>query len=198
MDPFTAFNQSPLKGTFFIHFVLITSSMLTLNWLPEIFFFYNLFFFLSIFWALHSLDDPNPVQLASILNLSAVLFDIVAITSNYNDNHYRHGFAFSIFLLIVNTLARPFTSFFLLKIYGDREMNQTIYGGDPNRRFDRTTGMVNPIHEQFHSNRSNNGYQNLDHNEPIIMVPGNTVSTTPYKPYDSAPEQTSNTNDQRK
>ncbi|OTF70428.1 Angiotensin II, type I receptor-associated protein-like protein [Euroglyphus maynei] len=77
---------------------------------------------------------------------------------NYNHNHYRDGFGFSIFLLICNILVRPFTTFVLLRIHNDRDLRQTLYGDAATTG----SGIHNPNHDQFNVFGNRSGYQDLD------------------------------------
>ncbi|KAH7638903.1 angiotensin ii [Dermatophagoides farinae] len=192
MDPFNSFQRSPIKGTFFyISYCSHGYSMLTVNWLPEICFLYNLLFFLTLLWALESKENPEPIQFAAIINLLAILFDIIAMSTNFNHNHYREGFGFSIFLLICNILVRPFTTFVLLRIYSDRDIRQTLYGGGTTTT--SGSGIHNPNHDQFNVFGNRTGYQDLDSQPQQSNGPSSTATTTAASaivnmPYQSVPE----------
>nr|XP_027198150.1 uncharacterized protein LOC113792463 [Dermatophagoides pteronyssinus] len=199
MDPFDSFQRSPIKGTFFLHFILFICSMITVNWLPDVCFLYNLLFFLCLLWALESKYNPEPVQIAAIINLLAILFDIIVMSTNFSHNHYRDGFGFSIFLLICNILVRPFTTFVLLRIHNDRELRQTLYGGATTG-----SGIHNPNHDQFDvfGIGGRQGYQDLDSQQQQQPQSENQLSqqqqtksngpsstTVVNMPYQSVPDQ---------
>ncbi|KAI2807227.1 hypothetical protein BLOT_009190 [Blomia tropicalis] len=180
MDPVAAFNQSPIKGTFISHFMLVTLALITTDWMPKIFILYNSFFFFTLLWSLGAPQNCESVQLAAIINLLSILLDLISIAINYGRYHYLDWFGFSLFLLIVNLILRGITTIVLFRIYNDRNDRFGSYG------LDRSPFTGTGIRDAFTNVRSNQtGYQDLDANSP----PSNVTSSR-----DQVSSATSNVN----
>jgi len=180
MDPLTVFNQSPIKGTFVLHFMLITWALITTDWMPKIFIFYNTFFFLSLFWSLGAPQNPEPVQLSAIINLLSILLDLLCIATNYSRYHFLDWFGFSIFLLIINLIVRAITSIVLLRIYNDRNDRFGAYNIE--RPFSSGTGIRDAFSGGFSGRGAgrSGGYEDLDGPTSVVSsgAGGNVSSTT--------------------
>lgn len=49
--------------------------------------FYNTFYLLTLMWALHARDSEEPVLVAGIVNIIAILMDIITLASYYPVSH---------------------------------------------------------------------------------------------------------------
>lgn len=76
--------------------MLVILALITTDWLPRVFIYYNLVFYVCLLWSLHALHNPEPVQLAAILNLISILLDVMCIATNYEYGHNRSWFGFSL------------------------------------------------------------------------------------------------------
>lgn len=172
MDPIAVFNQSPIKGTFVSHFMLITWALITTDWMPTVFLLYNAFFFLALFWSLATPQNSEPVQLAAIINLLSILLDLMCIATNYGRYHFQDWFGFSLFLLIINLILRGITSIVLLRIYNDRNDRFGTYGGAGvfGSGSDRAP-FLNSGGSSGHHHRAA-GYQDIDSQAPTAVLSG--------------------------
>lgn len=79
--------------------------------------FYNAFFFLALFWSVHATTKPGPLQVATVINLVSIVFDIIVACSSYDA---------ALWFLIVNILFRPVTSFVLLRRSYERKRRYAL------------------------------------------------------------------------
>ena len=68
--------------------------------------YYNAFFFLTLFWSVHEHLKPGPLQMATVVNLVSIVFDII-VAANVEGP--------SLLLIIINILFRPLSAVVLLR-----------------------------------------------------------------------------------
>ncbi|XP_070166585.1 type-1 angiotensin II receptor-associated protein isoform X2 [Polyergus mexicanus] len=99
---------------FAIHLVLVTWSIQG-SWCPQSVLFYNSLFFVCILWAVHSIESDEPLQFALFINVLSIFLDVVTL-SVYYPSDFSAANKFSAALMILNLIARPISSIYLLRI----------------------------------------------------------------------------------
>jgi len=79
--------------------------------------FYNSFLFVALFWSIHQATKPGPLQIATVVNLVSIVFDIIVACSAYDA---------ALWFLILNILFRPVTSFVLLRRAYERKRQYSL------------------------------------------------------------------------
>ncbi|XP_014472218.1 PREDICTED: uncharacterized protein LOC106743158 [Dinoponera quadriceps] len=110
MPNLTNLSHFPLKIIFTIHLVLVTWSTQG-RWCPQSVIFYNFLFFVCILWAIHNTESDEPLQFALFINVLSILLDVIILSVNY----YLFDTVSTVFM-IINLVARPVTSIYLLRI----------------------------------------------------------------------------------
>ncbi|XP_026293467.1 type-1 angiotensin II receptor-associated protein [Frankliniella occidentalis] len=110
--------NKPLKLIFLVHFILITWGIQGF-WSPDSYLFYNGLFILSLLWGIHHRESDEPLQIAVIINVLAILFDVIVLAA-YFPATFRSSERFSIAMAILNLVIRPVTSVILCRIANER------------------------------------------------------------------------------
>ncbi|XP_020281321.1 type-1 angiotensin II receptor-associated protein isoform X2 [Pseudomyrmex gracilis] len=133
MPNITNLSHFPLKVIFAIHFLLVTWIMQG-NWCPETsVFFYNILFFVCILWAIHNTESDEPLQFALFINVISIFLDVITLSVYYPTEPYHDILnRFSASFMIINLIARPITSIYLLRIAKGRNGSlTTVFASDP-------------------------------------------------------------------
>ncbi|XP_014472230.1 PREDICTED: uncharacterized protein LOC106743165 [Dinoponera quadriceps] len=127
MPNLTDLSHFSLKIIFTIHTVLSFLTWSTQGRCPQSVIFYNMLFFVCILWAVYNMESDEPLQFALFINVLSVFFDVVILVVNY-DSFYTFSLAF----MIINLVARPVTSIYLLRIgQGRNGTLATIFAPSP-------------------------------------------------------------------
>ncbi|XP_023220915.1 type-1 angiotensin II receptor-associated protein-like [Centruroides sculpturatus] len=110
--------NAPLKVVFFLHF-LLTTWALQIDWLPPSYGYYNLVFLLLIIWSIHYRDSEEPVFMALVVDVAAIILDMISISIYFNHAN-SHTMRFAIVMSIANIVIRPISAIILLRIYNER------------------------------------------------------------------------------
>ncbi|KAH0547431.1 uncharacterized protein LOC123269496 [Cotesia glomerata] len=113
MPNLSSISHSTLKIIFVIHFVLTTWGLQG-RWCPQSAIFYNLLFFGCLIWATHNTESDEPLQFALIINVLAILFDVIMLAIYFNGDNASQRF--SGILMIANLIFRLFSTKYLVKI----------------------------------------------------------------------------------
>ncbi|XP_011634750.1 type-1 angiotensin II receptor-associated protein [Pogonomyrmex barbatus] len=136
MPNLTNLSHFPLKIIFAIHLILVTLGMQG-SWCPKSVLFYNLLFFVCIFWAVHNVESDESLQFALFINVLSIFLDIVTLIVYYPvyDNTPNK---FSGAFMIMNLIARPISSIYLLRIGQERGGSlATVFTPSPATGYDR-------------------------------------------------------------
>ncbi|XP_011701977.1 PREDICTED: uncharacterized protein LOC105458398 [Wasmannia auropunctata] len=136
MPNITNLTHFPLKLIFTIHLILVTWAMQG-GWCPKSVLFYNLLFFVCIFWAVRDVESDEPLQFALFINVISIVLDVITLAI-YNP-YYIHGpETFSAIFMIINLVARPISSIYLLRIGQARNGNlATVFVPSPATGYNR-------------------------------------------------------------
>ncbi|XP_055627313.1 type-1 angiotensin II receptor-associated protein-like [Toxorhynchites rutilus septentrionalis] len=107
-----------------IHFTLVAFALQS-YWLPSAYSFYNLIYILSLFWAIQCRESVDAIHIASLINASSFIFDLIGIIAHFPNN----GGIFSVVFAIFNLALRPFTLLVLHRELIDRGGSFAISGG---------------------------------------------------------------------
>ncbi|KAL6443731.1 hypothetical protein ACFW04_001667 [Cataglyphis niger] len=130
MPNITNLSHFPLKIIFAIHLVLVAWSTQG-NWCPQSVLFYNLLFFVCILWAVHSNESDEPLQFALFINVISIFLDVVTL-SVYYPSDFSASNKFSAAFMIINLIARPISSMYLLRIGQGRNGSlATVFAPSP-------------------------------------------------------------------
>ncbi|KYN33533.1 hypothetical protein ALC56_12245 [Trachymyrmex septentrionalis] len=107
MPNLTNLSHFSLKIIFAIHLLLVSWGMQG-TWCPKSVLFYNLLFFVCIFWAVHNVESDEPLQFV-----------------NGSEK-------FSAAVMVINLIVRPISSIYLLRIGQERNGNlATVFAPSP-------------------------------------------------------------------
>lgn len=127
----TNLSHFPLKMIFAIHLILVTWGMQG-DWCPKSVLFYNLLFFVCIFWAVHNTESDEPLQFALFINVLCIFLDVVTLAVYYPSEHSSWSNKFSAALMIINLIVRLASSIYLLRIGQGRGGNlATVFAPSP-------------------------------------------------------------------
>ncbi|XP_055546867.1 type-1 angiotensin II receptor-associated protein-like [Wyeomyia smithii] len=117
MDIQNALNtpQLRVKLIALIHFTLIAFALQS-HWLPSAYLFYNQIFIIVLFWSIHCRESIDAVFIASAINATSFVFDLIAIIAYFPSN----GGIFSVVFAIFNMAIRPFSLLLLHRELIDR------------------------------------------------------------------------------
>ncbi|KAH9387994.1 hypothetical protein TYRP_014686 [Tyrophagus putrescentiae] len=116
-------NCISIVSVFAVHFLLITATIIASRSSDgEIIAFYNAFFFVALFLAVYEHLKPGPLQLATVINLLSIIFDILMIGNVYYD-------AAQLFL-IINIVFRPLTTVVLLRKSYQRKRRLQLHSSE--------------------------------------------------------------------
>ncbi|XP_018350453.1 PREDICTED: uncharacterized protein LOC108753411 [Trachymyrmex septentrionalis] len=108
MPNLTNLSHFSLKIIFAIHLLLVSWGMQG-TWCPKSVLFYNLLFFVCIFWAVHNVESDEPLQFLV-------------------DGSEK----FSAAVMVINLIVRPISSIYLLRIGQERNGNlATVFAPSP-------------------------------------------------------------------
>ncbi|CAG9803028.1 unnamed protein product [Chironomus riparius] len=99
-----------------IHFVLMVNAMFTLRTIAA-YEFYNILFFISLFWSIKEKEATEPVNVAYAINFASIFFDI-AVCFAIDTNNWALAF------ILLNMIFRVFS---LKQIYEE----MIARGGEP-------------------------------------------------------------------
>ncbi|KAK3925848.1 Type-1 angiotensin II receptor-associated protein [Frankliniella fusca] len=128
--------NKPLKLIFLVHFILVTWGIQGF-WSPDSYLFYNGLFILTLLWGIHHKESDEPLQIAVIINVLAILFDVIVLAA-YFPATFRSSERFSIAMAILNLVIRPVTSVILCRIATERigGRGDTVSPGRPRAAYD--------------------------------------------------------------
>ncbi|XP_019550332.3 type-1 angiotensin II receptor-associated protein-like [Aedes albopictus] len=117
MDVQSAINtpHTRVKLIALIHTCLIAAA-LNSYWLPAAYQFYNIIFIITLFWAIHSRQSSDAVQIACFINVIGFLLDLFGIILYFPSK----GAILSAVFAIFNLALRPFTLLLLHRELTDR------------------------------------------------------------------------------
>ncbi|KAH0950404.1 hypothetical protein HN011_001397 [Eciton burchellii] len=137
MSNLTNLSHFPLKMIFTIHLILVTWAIQG-TWCPKSVLFYNLLFFICILWAVHSIESDEPLQFALIVNVFSIFLDVVVLAVYYPTEGFNASNKFSTAFMIINLIARPISSMYLLRIGQGRSGTlATVFTPSPAMGFGR-------------------------------------------------------------
>ncbi|KAG8227312.1 hypothetical protein J437_LFUL004860 [Ladona fulva] len=108
-----------IKAISLIHFVLITWGAQG-SWCPSSYLFYNILFMIALFWGIHQKETSEPVQIAFVIDVISIFFDVVLLASFFPTGFLSRE-RFSAAVAILNLIFRPFSAFGLYRICQDRD-----------------------------------------------------------------------------
>ena len=118
MVDFSNVQNKTLKAIFIVHFILITWGIQGF-WSPDSYLFYNALFMLALLWGIHSKESDDPLQIAVIINVLSILFDVIVLAA-YFPASFRSSERFSVAMTILNLVIRPVTSVILCRVASER------------------------------------------------------------------------------
>ncbi|XP_012230872.1 type-1 angiotensin II receptor-associated protein isoform X2 [Linepithema humile] len=128
MPNITNLSHFPLKVIFAIHLILVTWGIQG-SWCPKSVLVYNLLFFVCILWAIHNVESDEPLQFALFINIVAIFLDVITLSVYFPEYGANK---FSAALMIINLIARPITSIYLLRIGQGRNGSlATVFAPSP-------------------------------------------------------------------
>lgn len=131
MPNLTNLSHFPLKVIFAIHLILVTWGIQG-SWCPQSVLFYNLLFFVCILWAIHSIESDEPLQFALFINVLSIFLDVITLSVYFPTGYHDAANKFSAALMIINLIARPISSIYLLRIGQGRNGNlATVFAPSP-------------------------------------------------------------------
>lgn len=104
-------------------------------WSSDSYLFTNIVFFGVIIWGMQCHDNPEPIQLAIVVNVISIILDVILLSIRYPAGTGRISDRFSAGMALVNLIVRPFTSFILYNILSER--HGTNGGGGSYDNIDR-------------------------------------------------------------
>ncbi|XP_055681775.1 type-1 angiotensin II receptor-associated protein-like [Lutzomyia longipalpis] len=131
-----------------VHLTLISNAMLS-NWSPQAYIFYNVFFMVSLFWALHSKESVDAVYMATLIDAVSFFLDLFCIIGYFSAHN-----PWSVTFAIINLVARPFSTLLLQRELTERggSLNPAaIFPTTEQRSYediDRTTNQSVPTNQQ--------------------------------------------------
>lgn len=111
--------SAPLNLVFVVHFVLTTWGIQG-YWSPDSYLFYNLLFFLILLWCIHNKESEDPVLLGLVVNVFAILFDVIVLSVYFPRQNYGSSERFSVAMAILNLVVRTLSCMVLYKQWNDR------------------------------------------------------------------------------
>ncbi|KFB41808.1 AGAP000975-PA-like protein [Anopheles sinensis] len=146
MDVQSALNtmHTRLKLVAFVHFILIVLAMESV-WLPSSYLFYNLLYLVALFWAIHSRESTDAVQISAVINGFSFFFDLLGIILYFPS----HGIMSAVFA-ILNLCLRPFSLLLLQRELSDRGGSFVFGPGSTGRVGDLPTSYedIDAPHQQ--------------------------------------------------
>ncbi|EFN73711.1 hypothetical protein EAG_15146 [Camponotus floridanus] len=131
MPNITNLSHFPLKVIFAIHLILVTWSIQG-SWCPQSVLFYNSLFFVCILWAIHSIESDEPLQFALFINVLSIFLDVITLSVYFPTGYHDAANKFSAALMIINLIARPISSIYLLRIGQGRNGSlATVFAPSP-------------------------------------------------------------------
>ncbi|XP_004523929.1 uncharacterized protein LOC101450410 [Ceratitis capitata] len=103
-----------VKLVAFVHFFFITNAMFG-TWGHGAYEFYNFLFIIAMFWTMHCKESIEAAQVALVINVSSILFDLICIIVYFN---WMNGWA--MVFSIINLILRPVTVVLLYREFNSR------------------------------------------------------------------------------
>ncbi|RZF43318.1 hypothetical protein LSTR_LSTR001579 [Laodelphax striatellus] len=137
-----------LKLVFAVHFVLISWGVQG-YWSPDSYLFYNLFFLFALIWSIYEKEKEEPLQIAILINVCAILMDVIVIFFYFPLIGGWSVLSYS--LAILNLVFRPLTTIVMGKNCANRmglsggfypATFGTIFGFDLTQRQDAMSPAV--------------------------------------------------------
>ncbi|XP_014680957.1 PREDICTED: type-1 angiotensin II receptor-associated protein-like [Priapulus caudatus] len=161
-EDFSNIRTVPLQVVFLVHFTLSTWVML-LGWVPNAYVYYNAFFLAVLLWAMVKRDSPDPVWLALVINVFAIVTDIIILATAFpemkavldeNGARIRGKLSLLRFCAVIccfNLLMRPLSCLLLGRAVQERGGDYGIigpFGGEAGPTYDKVEEpTLPPVHQ---------------------------------------------------